>query len=54
MTNDMEKAEVHVTVLALDFIDKTGLKESHTPETRGKVWNKVDLTLAEEARLGSV
>lgn len=54
MTTDMEKAEVLVAVLASVFIGKTGLKECRTPETRGKVWNKVDFTLVEEARLGTV
>lgn len=43
VTNDMEKAEVLVAFLASVFIGKAGRKESHTPESRGEVWNKVDL-----------
>ena len=54
VTNDVGKAEVLVAFLASVFSGKTGLKESHTPETTGKVWNKVDLTLVEEARLESM
>lgn len=39
VTKDKEKAEVIDAFLASGFIVKAGLKESHTSETRGKVWN---------------
>lgn len=32
----------HVNAFAPVFIGKTGLKESHTTETTGKVWKKVN------------
>ena len=48
VTNDTEKAKVLSAAFTLVFTGKTGLQESQAPETRGKVWNKEDLTLVEE------
>lgn len=38
----------HVNAFAPVFIGKTGLKESHTTETTGKVWKKVNFWSVEE------
>lgn len=46
---DMEKMEVPQAFFALIFTRKTSLQESQVHETSGKVWNKAELLLMEEA-----
>lgn len=47
VTNVLEKAEVLSVVFTSVFTCKTSLQEIQTPETQGKVWNKLGLPLAE-------
>lgn len=48
MLGSAEKAKVFSSFFASPFAIKTTFQEPVTPKTRGKVWNKEELPLAEE------
>lgn len=45
VTQDIQKAEVLNGFFVSVVTSKTGLQESHVPETKGKDWSKKDVLL---------
>lgn len=50
--HDMEEAEVLNAIFTSVFSSKTCLLKFESPETKGKVWSKEDLSLLEEDQVG--